>query len=325
MKETSFNNTKFQKKADFNGVKFEAEVSFDETDFMSEVSIGAQFKLRALFRGKKDALLFANSVMVDFKNAIFYRPDIIRFSQADLSRCKLFETNVRGIDFAEVEWAESVTGSPTLKWIWNQLCQRELSSSVLFKPGTDFSRSNGNDCRTRFGNFLWKTLSRKGIYEPTDKKPEELENAYRQIRQSYEDHRNYPEAGIFYFGEMTNKRKRLSSIRQYLSLIGLYGVLSGYGQKPIQASIWLIVFLLGFNGLLIGAGMNNIPSGKPVSIFGFCTVLWAYTFNVVTFKSPLYFTPDSKWSEFLTIFARILVPIQATLFVLAVGPLKDDF
>lgn len=316
MKETSFNNTEFQEKADFNGAKFEAEVSFDETDFKSEVSIGAQFKFRALFRGKKEAPLFAKSGTVDLTNAIFYRPDLIRFSQADFSCCKLFETNVRGIDFASVEWADSISGC----WIWDQLCQRELSRSVLYKPGTDLCRINGPDCLSSFGNFLWMRLSRKGIYEPTDKKPEELENAYRQIRQSYEDHRNYPEAGIFYFGEMANKRKRHSPIRQYLSLIGLYSILSGYGQKPIRAGIWLMVFLFGFSALFIGAGMEmGTAYRKPVSFFDFGTVLWAYTLNVVTFKSPLYFTPDSKCAEFLTLLARILVPIQAALFVLAVN------
>jgi hypothetical protein len=174
------------------------------------------------------------------------------------------------------------------------------------------------------GRSIWK---RKAIYEFDGATPEALENAYRQIRQSYEDRKNYPEAGDFYYGEMDQKRKR-SLRRKYLpSLITIYWLCSGYGQRPVRAGVVLILLLVGFTGILLFDGMVNVIDSTPFvldstilhNLGKFSTAMWAYSLRLVTFGNPLYIKPQFQSGELISTIARILIPVQAALVVLAIN------
>jgi len=41
------------------------------------------------------------------------------------------------------------------------------------------------------------------------------------------------------------------------------------------------------------------------------------TFEMIFFKSPTYYKPSTVWGDFIRILAQILIPIQTSLFILA--------
>ncbi|HBP86131.1 MAG TPA: hypothetical protein DD706_00365 [Nitrospiraceae bacterium] len=277
MKEASFNQTEFQKKVDFDEALFEAAVSFRNAQFKGNVFMGAYFKSLTNFIGTKDCLLFSDGgrlVGVSFERAYFFQPHFVFFRNVNFSKCILVGADVRGIDFHGVIWPEIIPS--------------------IFGVNLKF----------------WK---RKCLFEPRTKEPEALESAYRQIRQSYEDRRNYPASGDFYYGEMDKKRKANKWRKWLPSLTWLYWLSSGYGQRPSQAIIILLVLPIFFNGLFIWSGM------APVENVNFLSVLLSYTLKISTLQSPLHFSPVSPWGEFLTILAGLFIPIQAALVVLAVN------
>jgi hypothetical protein len=80
-----------------------------------------------------------------------------------------------------------------------------------------------------------------------------IEAAYRTIRVSIEDGKDFATASDFYFGEMDARRKQMPALRRYFfSVEALYWLLSGYGTKPVRAFLWLLAWI-GVHALITGA------------------------------------------------------------------------
>uniref|UniRef100_A0A7C3YZ17 Pentapeptide repeat-containing protein n=1 Tax=candidate division WOR-3 bacterium TaxID=2052148 RepID=A0A7C3YZ17_UNCW3 len=97
------------------------------------------------------------------------------------------------------------------------------------------------------------------VYKPIEemseeKKVEEIERCYRQIRLAYEAMGEYPDAGDFYLQEMRIREKRLKGIIKILHW--LYGWVSKYGESPARAFCWLIGIWLGSAFLYLFTGFN---------------------------------------------------------------------
>jgi len=63
---------------------------------------------------------------------------------------------------------------------------------------------------------------------------------YRQLRKSFEDSRNEPDAADFYYGEMEMRRQDLKRPRAERVLLSLYWAVSGYGLRASRALVWLL-------------------------------------------------------------------------------------
>ncbi|MEU9917899.1 pentapeptide repeat-containing protein [Streptomyces sp. NPDC051001] len=67
-----------------------------------------------------------------------------------------------------------------------------------------------------------------------------LAAAYRQLRKSFEDSKNEPDASDFYYGEMEMRRHDTKRPRAERSLLSVYWAVSGYGLRASRAFGWLL-------------------------------------------------------------------------------------
>ena len=288
---SEFRGAKFLKEANFSLAKFEGYASFEAASFKEE----AKF-LNAVFGG--DVIFDAircpkiDFTLADFKGSGRFRGTPTRLLFADSEQVVFDEAKFllpEGIRFAHVDF--------------NRCSLLKTDLRKIDFSGVVWSQA---------GQSLWK---RHCLFtkQPEKQVRTELETAYRQIRQSYEDRRNYPEAGDFYYGEMEQKRKRTWS-----PLTILYWLSSGYGQRPVQAFLVLLALLICFTWLFLLTGIEVAENSPYTLTSEFWNVLFLYTLRVVTF-STAHFTPLTTFGEGITTLWRIFFPVQAALFFLAVN------
>ncbi|MEW2082598.1 pentapeptide repeat-containing protein [Streptomyces sp. NPDC005283] len=70
--------------------------------------------------------------------------------------------------------------------------------------------------------------------------PAGLAPVYRQLRKSFEDSRNEPDAADFYYGEMEMRRHDHQRPGAERALLALYWAMSGYGLRASRALGWLL-------------------------------------------------------------------------------------
>lgn len=113
----------------------------------------------------------------------------------------------------------------------------------------------------------WRVSRRKragwqGSHRKTE--PERIAALYRSLRKAFEDAKNEPGAGDFYYGEMEMRRHARSTPRAERMILTCYWAISGYGQRASRALLatTLLVGVLTF--LLTGWGLPaNAPSAPP--------------------------------------------------------------
>ncbi|WP_405842316.1 pentapeptide repeat-containing protein [Streptomyces sp. NBC_01518] len=91
----------------------------------------------------------------------------------------------------------------------------------------------------------WRAAQGYGAWAaaPTDVEvlePSALAPLYRQLRKSFEDGRNEPDAADFYYGEMEMRRHDRKRPRGERALLSLYWAVSGYGLRASRALAWLL-------------------------------------------------------------------------------------
>ncbi|WP_420311314.1 pentapeptide repeat-containing protein [Streptomyces sp. YS-B37] len=91
----------------------------------------------------------------------------------------------------------------------------------------------------------WRAAQGYGAWTaaPTDVEvlePSALAPLYRQLRKSFEDGRNEPDAADFYYGEMEMRRHDRKRPRGERALLTLYWAVSGYGLRASRALAWLL-------------------------------------------------------------------------------------
>jgi hypothetical protein len=185
----------------------------------------------------------------------------------------------------------------------------------------------------REGNGKQKNNAR--IVERDKSEIELVRSAYRQLKQNYEDNRNYTEAGDFYYGEMEMTRLKLSFLNRYLfSWEALYWMVSGYGQRWGTSFALLVLTLLIFPVLIMFLGLqtsseNGLPgkhikyditSNLPQANEGLADYELCLRYSLVTMlplkDSSTHYVP-SMWTRYLLVVEIILLPTFATLFILA--------
>lgn len=98
---------------------------------------------------------------------------------------------------------------------------------------------------------------------PTDVEvlePSALAPLYRQLRKSFEDGRNEPDAADFYYGEMEMRRHDRKRPRGERALLTLYWAVSGYGLRASRALAWLLGAMAATVLVMMLWGVpNNVP------------------------------------------------------------------
>nr|WP_246481025.1 pentapeptide repeat-containing protein [Amycolatopsis umgeniensis] len=127
--------------------------------------------------------------------------------------------------------------------------------------------------------------------------PERLAVLYRSLRKAFEDAKNEPGAGDFYFGEMEARRHSGTTSRRERVLLTLYWMISGYGQRAGRALSALVVLvavifaLLTQFGLTNGTGVQEIVGPFPAATGQPPTTV--YRVQPVESKLP---APDKRWT-----------------------------
>ena len=134
------------------------------------------------------------------------------------------------------------------------LFEKDLSNLSFI--GTDITRVKFD------GNTVWGGDDKFTIFDEIQlvKNPEKFNlssvlGTYRNLRENYEFHLRYEEAGQFFVKEMELRRKyyqdsensnktKSKKISRYLSITNCYNILSKYGESFKQISIWSIILFL---------------------------------------------------------------------------------
>jgi|CXWL01.1.fsa_nt_gi hypothetical protein len=307
----------------FDGKTFHRSVDFDAAVFKEVASFQhVQFNMPASFVGtiaERDAA-FADAIFGDsvyFDQMICQRAE---FALAQFKSMASFRGKPDQILFqraTEVIFDEARFFRPDLV----RLAYADFSRCSLLKAdlrGIDFSGVRWGD------KGKWSKHVVLYTREPEEQVRIELESAYRQIRQSYEDRRDYGRAGAFYFGEMEQKWKGSRGF-----LVTLYRLSSSYGHSPGRACM-ILLLLLAVDALLVAlCGLKPVLNAAYILVEGngswawvligaWWDALWFHVLKVVTFNQPMV-VPRLPIGDVISSLMRILISVQVALFVLAVN------
>ncbi|MET8747825.1 pentapeptide repeat-containing protein [Streptomyces sp. NPDC004728] len=109
------------------------------------------------------------------------------------------------------------------------------------------------------GQADWITAPGSGI-RPETVGPAELTGMYRQLRKSFEDAKNEPDAADFYYGEMEMRRLDPARPRGERRLLALYWAICGYGLRASRALGWL---LAAMTATVLSMMLWGLPKDAP--------------------------------------------------------------
>ncbi|MFX0140530.1 MAG: pentapeptide repeat-containing protein [Candidatus Hodarchaeota archaeon] len=316
----------FEEKSSFKNSEFRSMVRFSSSVFMKEAELDAHYYENAAFydvefhgntnfraTAFEDRASFIRTIFpqhpyyVNFMGTRFNKPHSIKFSEVDFSRALFLWTDLSKIIFQNVRWP--VTSK--IKGARHYLTD-------------EFS-----------GEHYLKEDMRGGQKYISAKHYDHVQDLYQQLKRNFENQGSYAEAGDFYYGEMECYRKSSWARRFLPSLVNLYRISSGYGQRYIRAGIVLILMLLFFAGAHTFLGLEPTPHNYDYSKIQYSFNLnfrKANSFVSDLFISTVYcvevlireeepdrlFRPMSTKGDILNSTYSILVYLQLLFFILAV-------
>jgi hypothetical protein len=318
----NFVQTEFKKEADFGGATFTGITRFFETGFNGKIDFlpykiregvyfdGAIFNDIAKFIGTKftgGASFSGETFMANGYFQCTYINEKLRFEGINLKKVSFIDTDLRKIDLINCNWPKNF-GRYILydeRAFFNEVKSKNLITSILQR------------LKHRFISF-------------DKKKIKKVEILYRRLKQKYKEEHNEPEVSNWHYGEKEMFRKG-SLFRRYfpLSLSNLYWFSSGYGERPVRAGVMLFLLILAISILFGLAGLSSLnqnPSYGIAEIKGWADItnfqnFWTLILNTLqyaTFEKEPDFMPTTIYGGYLKLAARILIPLQAALFALAV-------
>lgn len=295
----------------FDRAEFTTFPVFDRTDFYGDVSFRdsvirggvcrrTQFFAGTLFHGRdttkqndetasgSEARPSSPSIRLDaLSDVTFHQPKLVSLKRVDLQRCTLTNTDLRDVEFSEVVWPRIRRGF-----------HRRLA---IFDDPT-VRQEQGDSEDSAYG---------------------EAERIYRQLRSNYEALQMYEEAGHFHYGELEMRRLRGGRFGRLVSLLNLYRLSSGYGNRYIRAGLVLLALIVLFGILMLrgstqfqGPGRRYWPWPNSVVWWDVCRAL-LLALQAATFQRPS--AVDRTFGQFVATVELIILPAQAALFLLALG------
>lgn len=309
-----FSGAIFRERADFTGAIFLEGADFTGATFTGELYFtGTEIDGQVVFRAinPRDKTGRALPFIGDFQNLEFQDRAVLRFHDLSLAQVRFTGTDLRHIDFRNVIWhsysnwffRKDVTWLPIRQAVYDELLLDEKEPSL-------FARVKSTLINLA---VFWKWPYRH-ILKPDKGDYARVEELYRYLRINFEIKGDYKNAGDFHYGEMEMHR-RASPWRRWvpISWYNLYRCLSGYGERPLWALIWLIVFIFGFSGLVWQLGLT-------VNSYGNWADFWdsfIYILQKSTLQRPDWPKPYTFGARFWTSLSVFLIPGQTALFLLS--------
>jgi len=277
--EAIFSEVTFREEACFREVKFRKGARFVEATFQEKADFsGAGFQEETHFEEAKFErhVILSHIILpqgppnfsIYMENVRFPDPALVNFYKTNLSWFSFLGTDIRRLDLRDVMWYRE-------KRRYIIAAELDLRKNLLrFQAGIPFHE-----------------------YSPDD-----VAQAYRDLRANFEEHKRYAEAGNFFIGEMDAERMRplyddiwnsrfpisdlhrhaqshdgawrilysvVARLRVNLSLHGIYMILGRYGESILRPISWSIVVITSF-ALLAGselASIDRLPLEKLCHAF----------------------------------------------------------
>lgn len=291
---TYFSNAKFSKQADFCDVGFAVGIDFsyvtftegalfDWAWFSQEADFGyARFLGRTIFapggeEGRSQPTF--SGTRVDFKEVIISPVDALTFRDVDLSKCMFQGTDLRKVEITGATWA------------------------VI--PGR------------------WKWCKRYGVYDEIcplqegETRPwHHIERVYRELKQNYEDRRDYLRAGDFHYGEKEMRRNNPKTSWGLRFFLALYRYVGGYGERWLSPLFWSALVLVSCALLYCWLGLSPNPKGGGTTCLHFHEAL-VYSLRVMFLLKPDEWVPAGNGALLVNTLESVLGPLLIGLFALA--------
>jgi hypothetical protein len=295
------------KKADFTLATFKGRTQFTRATFSGE----ARFVKINYARESEQPSIFSGE-FVDL--TLDHEADLL-FRDVSLARVGFAETEVFRLTFRNVVWHPC--HSPVLAWLIKKLPSRwqerfrgrqAVYEEILLRERAwkllglflKYGHKAARRILTRRGEMLRQIDNAR------------VEELYRGLKLNYGKAGDYNRVGDFHYGEMEMHRKA-SIWRRWFSWYSLYWALSGYGERPVRALIWLGAFLFGLSGLVWGLGLSILKTGEMAGFWE----AFIYILQKATLQRPEWAAPVTFGGWFLISISVLLLPGQAALFLLA--------
>lgn len=335
-----FDHTRFAGQARFIGTEFRGETRFHDATFLGTVHfddvragvlelVNARFEKRAwigpliaeevnlarvrcaamtevdvrvdrlntrLARFEEGVVIRADGGAVFAEQTRFGAPSLIAGTGALPILRSLRATDVSNLELADVD----------LRWCAfagaHRLDQLRLAGRCPFgRPPRGWRTSR----RTIAEEAAWREwpTDRPADWELESVDPERMANVYRSLRKAFEDSKNEPGAGDFYYGEMEMRRHSAETPRAERGILAVYWLLSGYGQRAARAIAALLVVIVVVGVLLAVWGQPPADAAR-------------IAVGAVVLREPgAELTEAGQWTVMV---ARVLGPVLLALAVLAV-------
>ena len=142
-----------------------------------------------------------------------------------------------------------------------------------------------------------KIADRSGLYNEVAPLQEvkrawsHIERVSRELKQNYEDRRDYERAGDFHYGEKDARRKNPDTSRELRFWLWLYKYVGGYGERWRYPLLWAGFVLVASTLCYLTCGLLRV--NKTDSLVDL-TRMWEtgiYSLKVMTLLKPINFEP----------------------------------
>jgi hypothetical protein len=150
----------------------------------------------------------------------------------------------------------------------------------------------------------------------------QIEHLYRELKQNYEDRRDYERAGDFHYGEKEMRRQNPDTPRGLWVFLWLYWLFSGYGERFLRPLLWAgLLFVLSTIGYMWwGLHLKDSSSSLAWTYPWINPWDWLraayYSFRVMTLLKPDDWVP-LRYAQLVNTFQTLLGPTFLGLFALA--------
>jgi uncharacterized protein YjbI with pentapeptide repeats len=308
-KGASFFDATFSGDADFSGATFSGKTSFHGATFSGRTRF-ARRSVRAPVGGPRSPRpprpaeaghIFAGTE-VDFRQVVIDPPDAATFLEADLTKCQFQDTDLRKVQMVGEEWPQTY---------WHKISRR----TVVYDECLLWKEKNDRSTATR--SLPWS----------------QLERLYRELKQNYEDRRDYERAGDFHYGEKEMRRQNPGTTGGLRLFLTLYWLFSGYGERYLRPLLWARLLFVGSTFGYMWWGLRPKDGGSSLvwtndgwDLLGRSSLVWTngwdwlqgayYSFRVMTFLKPDDWIPVG-YAHVINTFQTLLAPIFLGLFALA--------
>ncbi|MGM0582903.1 MAG: pentapeptide repeat-containing protein [Bacteroidota bacterium] len=324
-KNASFHGAEFYKGANFDGATFEAKADLAEIEFERNAGfLVAEFYERAEFFGTN----FRGQA--EFRDCIFYKG--ARFLETRFLGTEAlfsFSSFLGPTYFSSGRKETSIFNDTRLEF-------EEVTidpPNVISFRNADFRQGvfkNTNMGKVILSGITWpKSRNRTIVYDEIRLNQEtenniyskNVEELYRQLKQKYEEKRDYQSASDFHYGEKELQRRNDETPTSNRILLNLYKYISGYGERILPAVICIAILIListicyYIGGIEVTSNNNTLANS---TIYNQLLNSFIHSLQATFFVRPLEFDTVSYLSRFAFIIQSIFSPIFIGLLALAI-------